>query len=586
MEEEARVQVWEGYADWRNRPAIKGHHGGMLAASFVLAVEVLENLAYLANASNLVLYLSKFMHFSPSTSANIVTNFMGTAFLLAILGGFLADAFFTTYSIYLISAAIEFMGLLMLTIQAHMPPLKPPNCVKGLGSTNSLCQTVQGVKEAMLFAGLYLVALGVGGIKGSLPPHGAEQFDETTAEGRKKRSEFFNYFVFSLSCGALFAVTFVVWIEDNKGWQWGLGVSTASILLSIPVFVLGSHKYRTKTPAGSPITPMFKVLVAAICNNYKSKNSSANAITSMPTTPSDDTIVKGDQEQTNNRKEVMMTDQTPITQSLKCLNKAVMKPVHPKLKCTVKELEEVKTVLKILPIFMSTIMLNCCLAQLSTFSVQQSSTMNTMLGSFKVPPASLPVFPVLFIMILAPLYNHVIVPFARKTTKTEMGITHLQRIGTGLFLSIIAMAVAALVETKRKKTASNSGLLDSTKPLPITFLWVALQYLFLGSADLFTLAGMMEFFFTEAPWSMRSLATALSWTSLAMGYFLSTVLVSFVNKLSGAFGQTPWLLGENLNHYHLERFYWLMCVLSGLNFVHYLFWANSYKYRSSPNYGY
>jgi peptide/histidine transporter 3/4 len=148
------------------------------------------------------------------------------------------------------------------------------------------------------------------------------------------------------------------------------------------------------------------------------------------------------------------------------------------------------------------------------------------------------------------------------------------------------MAVAALVETKRKKTATKYGLLDSTKPLPITFLWVALQYLFLGSADLFTLAGMMEFFFTEAPWSMRSLATALSWTSLAMGYFLSTVLVSVINKVTGAFGQTPWLLGENLNHYHLERFYWLMCVLSGLNFAHYLFWANSYKYRSSPNHGY
>ncbi|PNX94239.1 nitrate transporter, partial [Trifolium pratense] len=145
--------------------------------------------------------------------------------------------------------------------------------------------------------------------------------------------------------------------------------------------------------------------------------------------------------------------------------------------------------------------------------------MNTMLGSFKVPPASLPVFPVLFIMILAPLYNHVIVPFARKITKTEMGITHLQRIGIGLFLSIVAMAVAALVETKRKKTASK-----------------------FGSADLFTLAGMMEFFFTEAPWSMRSLATALSWTSLAMGYFLSTVLVSVINKVTGAFGQTPWLL--------------------------------------------
>lgn len=72
-------------------------------------VEIVENLAFLANASNLVLYLSKFMHFSPSSSANIVTNFMGTAFFLALLGGFLSDAFFTTYSIFLISATIEFL---------------------------------------------------------------------------------------------------------------------------------------------------------------------------------------------------------------------------------------------------------------------------------------------------------------------------------------------------------------------------------------------------------------------------------------------------------------------------------------------
>ncbi|KAL5186202.1 Protein NRT1/ PTR FAMILY 4.6 [Glycine soja] len=580
--EEAQVQVWEGYVDWRKRPTIKGRHGGMLAASFVLAAEVLENLAFLANASNLVLYLSKFMHFSPSTSANIVTNFMGTAFLLAILGGFLADAFITTYSLYLISAGIEFMGLLMLTIQAHKPSLKPPNCV--IGNTDSPCDIIHGADAVMLFAGLYLVALGVGGIKGSLPPHGAEQFDENTPEGRKQRSAFFNYFVFSLSCGALIAVTFVVWIEDNKGWKWGLVVSTASILLSIPVFILGSHKYRTKIPAGSPITSMLKVLVAAICNNCKAKNST-NAVRSMTTSPSHATEREDGEEESKTTKEVVQ-GQT-LTENLKFLNKAVMEPaVHPMLECTVKEVEEVKIVTRILPIFMSTIMLNCCLAQLSTFSVQQSATMSTMLGSFKVPPASLPVFPVLFVMILAPLYNHIIVPFARKATKTEMGITHLQRIGTGLFLSIVAMAVAALVETKRKKTAFKFGLLDSAKPLPITFLWVALQYIFLGSADLFTLAGMMEFFFTEAPWSMRSLATALSWASLAMGYFLSTVLVSTINKVTGAFGHTPWLLGANLNHYHLERFYWLMCVLSGLNFVHFLFWANSYKYRCSTKPGY
>ncbi|TYG41837.1 hypothetical protein ES288_D12G208400v1 [Gossypium darwinii] len=553
---------------------MRDQHGGMLAASFVLVVEILENLAFLANASNLVLYLSKFMHYSPSSSANIVTNFMGTAFLLAVLGGFLSDAFFTTYRLYLTSAAIEFMGLLILTVQAHTPSLKPPICASA--STEIQCEKVNRRKAAMLFTGLYLVALGVGGIKGSLPPHGAEQFDDTTPQGRKQRSSFFNYYVFSLSCGALIAVTFVVWIEDNKGWQWGFGVATAAILASIPVFLLGSPIYRTKIPAGSPITTMFKVLIAAVCNNCKSKNPS-NAVMGMKTSPSSYTTETGEE---GNATKVKVPSQT-LTEDLEFLNKAVTeKTVSPMLQCTVKQVEEVKVVLKIIPVFMCTIMLNCCLAQLSTFSIQQAATMNTKIGSLKVPPASLPVFPVIFVMLIAPTYNHFVVPLARKVTKTEMGITHLQRIGTGLILSIIAMAVAAVVEMKRKKVAIESGLLNSAEPLPITFLWIALQYLFLGSADLFTLAGMMDFFFTESPKSMRSLATSLSWVSLSMGYYFSSVLISTVNNITSIFRHTPWLSGSNLNHYHLERFYWLMCILSSLNFLHYLFWANRYKYRT------
>ncbi|KAA3463285.1 protein NRT1/PTR FAMILY 4.6 [Gossypium australe] len=555
QEEGQELNKWEGYVNWRNKPAMRDQHGGMLAASFVLVVEILENLAFLANASNLVLYLSKFMHYSPSSSANIVTNFMGTAFLLAVLGGFLSDAFFTTYRLYLTSAAIEFMGLLLVCL----------------------------FSRRYLLLGFYLIFLtnsnnqtGLIDTHSSLPPHGAEQFDDTTPQGRKQRSSFFNYFVFSLSCGALIAVTFVVWIEDNKGWQWGFGVATAAILASIPVFLLGSPIYRTKVPAGSPITTMFKVLIAAVCNNCKSKNPS-NEVMGMETSPSSYTTETGEE---GNATKVKVPSQT-LTEDLEFLNKAVTeKTVRPMLQCTVKQVEEVKVVLKIVPVFMCTIMLNCCLAQLSTFSIQQAATMNTKIGSLKVPPASLPVFPVIFVMLIAPTYNHVVIPFARKVTKTEMGITHLQRIGTGLILSIIAMAVAAVVEMKRKKVAIESGLLNSAEPLPITFLWIALQYLFLGSADLFTLAGMMDFFFTEAPKSMRSLATSLSWASLSMGYYFSSVLISMVNNITSIFRHTPWLSGSNLNHYHLERFYWLMCILSSLNFFHYLFWANRYKYRT------
>lgn len=145
----------------------------------------------------------------------------------------------------------------MLTIQARSPSLKPAECKAGIEETP--CEGVSGGKAVMLFMGLYLVALGVGGIKGSLPAHGAEQLDESTPQGRKQRSTFFNYFVFCLSCGALIAVTLVVWVEDNKGWEWGFGIATISIFASIPLFLAGSSTYRNKIPSGSPLTTIIKV---------------------------------------------------------------------------------------------------------------------------------------------------------------------------------------------------------------------------------------------------------------------------------------------------------------------------------------
>uniref|UniRef100_I1Q390 Major facilitator superfamily (MFS) profile domain-containing protein n=1 Tax=Oryza glaberrima TaxID=4538 RepID=I1Q390_ORYGL len=576
------AERWEGYVDWRNRPAVRGRHGGMLAASFVLVVEVLENLAFLANASNLVTYLMNFMHYSPSQSATTVTNFMGTAFLLALLGGFLSDAFFTTYAIYLISAFVEFLGLVVLTIQARTPSLMPPGCAKVAGAA---CEPVSGPKKAMLFAGLYVTALGIGGIKGSLPSHGAEQFDEHAPRGRKGRSTFFNYFVFCLSVGALIAVTFAVWVEDNKGWQWGFGISTIAILLSIPVFVAGSRLYRNKVPTGSPLTTIAKVvLAAALARRGGAQSASNGAVIDRAPSPTGSTDMKeyckpGDICGVADRAAEVATEPS---QELVFLNRAVQRqPRCGALSCTVQEVEDVKIVLMVLPIFFSTIMLNSCLAQLSTFSVEQAATMDTRVGGLKVPPASLPVFPVTFIILLAPVYDHIIIPFARRATGTEIGITHLQRIGTGLVLSIVAMAVAAVVEVKRKNVASNAGMLDAAAPLPITFFWIAFQYLFLGSADLFTLAGLLEFFFSEAPARMRSLATSLSWASLALGYYLSSVLVTVVNSATGRGGRRAWLQGGNLNHYHLERFYWVMCVLSTLNYLFFLFWAIRYKYRNA-----
>lgn len=242
--------------------------------------------------------------------------------------------------------------------------------------------------------------------------------------------------------------------------------------------------------------------------------------------------------------------------------------------CTVTQVEETKILIRMLPIIVSTIFMNTCLAQLQTFTIQQSMTMDTSLGSFQVPGPSIPVIPLVFMAILLPIYDRLFVPLARKVTGIPTGITQLQRVGVGLVLSIISMAVSGVVETRRKRVAVEHNMVDSAGPLPMSVFWLGIQYAIFGMADMFTVVGLLDFFYAESSAGMKSLGTAISWCSLAFGYYTSTVVVNVVNKVSGG-----WLSTNNLNRDRLEYFYWLLALLSLLNFGFYLLCASWYKYK-------
>ena len=196
------------------------------------------------------------------------------------------------------------------------------------------------------------------------------------------------------------------------------------------------------------------------------------------------------------------------------------------------------------------------------------------LGGFKVPAPSIPVIPLIFMFILIPLYERIFVPLARKVTGIPTGIRHLQRIGIGLVLSAISMAVAGAVESRRKSVAIQHNMVDSLDPLPITVFWLGFQYAIFGAADMFTLVGLLEFFYAESSKGMKSLGTAIAWCSFAFGYYTSTVVVEVVNKVSGG-----WLASNNLNRDKLNYFYWLLAGLSVVNFGVYLVCASWYRYK-------
>lgn len=252
--------------------------------------------------------------------------------------------------------------------------------------------------------------------------------------------------------------------------------------------------------------------------------------------------------------------------------------------CRVTQVENAKIILGMIPIFLCTIIMTLCLAQLQTFSIQQGLTMDLKItSSLNMPPASLPIIPIAFLIILIPIYDCIVVPLIAKITGHITGVTHLQRIGVGLILSSISMATAALMEVKRKRVARDNNMLDAIpglQPLPISVFWLSFQFFIFGIADMFTYVGLLEFFHSQAPRALKSLSTCFLWSSMALGYFLSTIMVKIVNAATkGKTKSEGWLGGNNINRNHLNLFYLLLSLLSLVNFSYYLFFARRYKYR-------
>lgn len=242
--------------------------------------------------------------------------------------------------------------------------------------------------------------------------------------------------------------------------------------------------------------------------------------------------------------------------------------------CTARQADQVKIIMSVIPIFACTIIFNTILAQLQTFSVQQATIMDVRLTpSFHIPPASLQAIPYVMLVFAVPLYELFFVPIARRVTGTESGISPLLRVGIGLFIATFSMVAAALVETKRRNAEET-----------LSMFWIAPQFLIFGMSEMFTAVGLIEFFYKQSREGMQSFLTAMTYCSYSFGFYLSSLLVSLVNRITsgGAHSGAGWLEDNDLNRDRLDLFYWLLAALSLINFFNYLFWSSRYSTNTHP----
>ncbi|KAJ0987207.1 hypothetical protein J5N97_005563 [Dioscorea zingiberensis] len=552
--------------------------GGLRTMPFIFANEVSEKLAVVGFSANMITYLTQELHMPLAKAATTLTNFGGTASLTPLLGAFLADSYLGRFWTITMSSILYQIGMISLTISAVLPQFRPPPCSDG---NNQACREASSWQLGVFYLSLLMTALGAGGIRPCVVAFGADQFDESNPKEKTRTWNFFNWYYFCMGVSILLAVTVVVYIQDNVGWGWGLGIPAIAMGISIVSFVVGYPMYRRFEPAGSPFTRLVQVMVAAFRKRKL-------AMVSDPSL-----LYENDQLDAS----ISLYGKLGHTKNFRCLDKAAIRTEEDEKQghassstqtlnlwrlSTVHRVEELKSVIRMGPIWAAGILVITASAQQNTFSLQQARTMNRHVipsSSFQIPPGSMSVFTMLSMLATISIYDRLLIPLARRATGLDRGISFLHRMGIGFAISILATFVAGFIELKRKHAAAAHGLLDeTTSTVPISVFWLVPQYALHGAAEAFTSIGHLEFFYDQAPESMRSTATALFWLAISAGSYVSTMIVSLIHRFSARPDGSNWL-PDNLNRGKLEYLYWIVTLLQFLNLLYYCVCVRFYTFK-------
>ena len=142
--------------------------------------------------------------------------------------------------------------------------------------------------------------------------------------------------------------------------------------------------------------------------------------------------------------------------------------------------------------------------------------------------------------------------------------------GVGLIIAIAAMVAAGTVEIFRLRAVTDDGSSS------LSILWQIPQYVLIGASEVFMYVGQLEFFNSQAPDGLKSFGSALCMTSISLGNYVSSILVTIVMDISTRKERPGWIPSD-LNRGHMDRFYFLLAGMTAIDFVIYVVIARWYK---------
>ncbi|CAA7031880.1 unnamed protein product [Microthlaspi erraticum] len=531
---------------------------GWIAMPYILASETLERLATFGLMANFMVYMVREYHMDQVQAATLINTWSALTNFAPIIGAFISDSYTGKFNTIVFGSIAELLGMLVLTFTSLIPNLRPPPCTADQITGN--CIRYNDLQLYVLLSGLFLLSVGTGGIRSCSVPFGLDQFDDSTEEGREGSRTFFSWYYTTHTIVQLIAMTLMLYVQNNISWGLGFAIPTFLNLFALVMLFVGTRFYVFVKPEGSVIAGIFKVLVAS----FKKRN--------VPS-PLEVGYYRPLLETSSQSNQLILTDQ------YRFLNKAVIVMNNDEAgnekgrSCTVRQIEDIKSIISIIPIFASSIIGFLAMNQQQTFTVSQALKMDLRFPgtSYTIPPASITVVSLITIGIWLPFYETFLVRHIENITKQEGGISLLQKVGIGNFFSIMTMFISGVVERKRRDM--------SLAGVNISIFWLTPQQVLMGFYEVFTIVGLTEFFNKQVPMNMRSIGNSMLYLGMALASYLSSAMVSIVHSVTARGGKQSWLT-DDIDTGKLDYFYYFIAGLSTLNFVLFLWSAGKYRYRN------
>ena len=210
--------------------------------------------------------------------------------------------------------------------------------------------------------------------------------------------------------------------------------------------------------------------------------------------------------------------------------------------------EVVTAIGRLLPVYLCVAAFWCLFDQTSSAWVIQADKMDRHLLGINWESSQLQAINPALILILVPLFSYLIYPLIDRIWK----LTPLRKIGLGMFMMVPGFVISALIE---------QAITTGGSP---NIVWQVLAYVPVTAAEVMISITCLEFSYSQAPTSMKSIVMSINLLSVTVGNFLTAA----VNKAIQLPGGTSRLPGAD--------YYWFFAGVMAVAAVIYIFVAMTY----------